>query len=245
MRGLAQGTAVTVELARTPQAASVPALFSGTERELCVGSRVQRGKDWNSKNKDGGKDAIGIVIALKVKAPAGGHVNVLWPNGKEMKKLKYGMKDQFEVERAPDLRKLLKLPDRKARAELFRRMDVNGSGTLSLPEVAAAVAQLWPNYNCKPVLDRAYQSADKDDNGAIERKEFRKLLYFLVHFNDLWTKFQDIDKNGDGRLNQSEFLASCGKSNDPYSLRVRVQLIRHFKTCTTEIYLHIVARMAD
>ena len=31
----------------------------------------------------------------------------------------------------------------------------------------------------------------------------------------------------------------------PPLLRVRVQLIGHFEPCMTEIYLHIVARMAD
>ena len=30
-----------------------------------------------------------------------------------------------------------------------------------------------------------------------------------------------------------------------HSLTMRVELIGHFKSCTTDVYLHIVARMAD
>ena len=47
-------------------------------------------------------------------------------------------------------------------------------------------------------------------------------------------------------LGKAQVNLQAERSASPTVLvRVRVQLIGHFKTCTTEIYLHIVARMAD
>ena len=45
-------------------------------------------------------------------------------------------------------------------------------------------------------------------------------------------------------LVQAEIDSHCQAQADA-TTQVRVQIIRHFKTCMTEIYLHSVARMAD
>ena len=45
-------------------------------------------------------------------------------------------------------------------------------------------------------------------------------------------------------LVQAEIDLHCQAQADA-TTQVRVQIIRHFKTCMTEIYLHSVARMAD
>ena len=41
------------------------------------------------------------------------------------------------------------------RDKLFRRMDNNGSGTLSLAEIDKATIELWPSLNHKKPLMRA------------------------------------------------------------------------------------------
>ena len=44
---------------------------------------------------------------------------------------------------------------------------------------------------------RAYKAADRDGNGFVTRREFKKLLHFLEYFNDLWSKFESLDTDGD------------------------------------------------
>jgi Ca2+-binding EF-hand superfamily protein len=62
------------------------------------------------------------------------------------------------------------------RARLFARMDVNGNGYLSLAEIDKGVFELFPRFNCKPALMRAYKAADTSGDGLISPLEFRQLL---------------------------------------------------------------------
>ena len=79
---------------------------------------------------------------------------------------------------------------------------------------------------------RAYRAADRNNDGFIVRKEFRRLLKYIVYFNDLWDKFDAIDKvrfslrqdrtqprrladaatcqDHDHRLDVEEFVRGCG-----------------------------------
>jgi hypothetical protein len=85
------------------------------------------------------------------------------------------------------------------------RLDVNGNGGLSLAEVDKAVVELWPAYNHKPALMRAFKAADRDGNGFVTRKEFKKLLHFIGYFNGLWGTFAEMDSDEDHRLDATEF----------------------------------------
>ena len=97
------------------------------------------------------------------------------------------------------------MPSKKERAALFKRMDNNGNGGLSLAEIDKAVLELWPEWDHKPALMRAYKTADVSGDGFIERREFRLLLKYIVYFNELWDKFEEIDSDGDRRLSEDEF----------------------------------------
>ena len=57
-------------------------------------------------------------------------------------------------------------------------------------------------YDHKPALMRAYKTADKDGNGFITRREFKKLLHFIGYFTDLWDTFEGMDMEG-GRQGSS------------------------------------------
>ena len=77
----------------------------------------------------------------------------------------------------------LVMPDKAARGKLFREIDVNGNGGLSLAEIDKAVvdgqigrAMHCPDFDHKPALMRAYKAADTDGDAFIERREFFKLL---------------------------------------------------------------------
>jgi len=97
------------------------------------------------------------------------------------------------------------LPGRQDRNALFDRFDANGNGGLSLAEIDKAVLELWPHFDHKRALMRAYKAADTNRDGFIKRREFRSLLKYIVYFNELWETFEAIDTNHDHRLNQSEF----------------------------------------
>ena len=106
---------------------------------------------------------------------------------------------------------LLTMPSKKERDALFKQMDGNGNGALSLAEIDVAVQRLWPTMHNRKALMRAYKAADRNGNGLVDRREFRLLLEYLSYFNDLWAKFVEIDggARGDGRLTPEEFGAGC------------------------------------
>ena len=104
----------------------------------------------------------------------------------------------------------LEMPDREQRTAIFSRMDNNGSGSLSLAEIDKAVAELWPQFDHKKALMRAYTAADVNGDGFIRRREFRLLLKYIIYFNELWEKFDAIDTNHDHRLDLAEFSAGAG-----------------------------------
>jgi Ca2+-binding EF-hand superfamily protein len=105
----------------------------------------------------------------------------------------------------------LAMPTKEERDAAFRRMDYNGNGTLSLAEIDKAVVEIWPRFNHKRALMRAYQAADRNNDGFVERREFRLLLKYILFFNRLWDEFDAIDTNHDHRLDPDEFRKGCGQ----------------------------------
>ena len=119
----------------------------------------------------------------------------------------------------------LTMPDRAEREALFAAIDVNGNGVLSLAEIDKAVvsgvvgaALRCPDFNHKPALMRAYKAADvrgvegseSAPDGLIERHEFFVLLRYLVYFNNLWHKFEEVDLDHDRRTDSTRYaLFSC------------------------------------
>ena len=101
------------------------------------------------------------------------------------------------------------MPSRDERTKLFNRMDNNGNGGLSLAEIDKGVIELFPSFDCKPALMRAYKAADRSGDGFIGRREFRLLLKYMVYFNNVFHKFAEIDADGDRRLTASEFHEGC------------------------------------
>ena len=80
----------------------------------------------------------------------------------------------------------LTMPDKAGRAKLFRDIDVNGNGGLSLAEIDKAVesgligkALNYPDFNHKPALMRAYKAADRSGDEFIQQGEFFKLLKYV------------------------------------------------------------------
>ena len=84
------------------------------------------------------------------------------------------------------------LSDSLERGRLFAEWDENGSGRLSLAEVDKQIVTLWPQFNNKPALIRAFATADVDQSGYITRREFRLLLKYIVFYNQLWGLFEEV-----------------------------------------------------
>ena len=107
----------------------------------------------------------------------------------------------------------LTMPDREG---LFREMDVNGNGGLSLAEIDKAVesgmlgrALNCPDFRRGRAVMRAYKAADVSKDEFIEWSEFFKLLKYLVFFNNLLHKFDEIDTDGDRLLTKGEVVKGC------------------------------------
>jgi Ca2+-binding EF-hand superfamily protein len=52
----------------------------------------------------------------------------------------------------------------------------------------------------KKALLLAFKAADRDWSGYVTRKEFNKLLKYVVFFHMLWDRFDELDSDGDHRL---------------------------------------------
>ena len=117
--------------------------------------------------------------------------------------------------RAPPGPGALAVPTRDELMKLFKRVDVNGNGMLSLAELDKAVVELWPQFNHKPALMRAYKAADKNKTGFVSRSEFEMFIKFIPAFTAAWDMFKSIDPNGDRRISKQEFIQAAATLNLP------------------------------
>ena len=96
----------------------------------------------------------------------------------------------------------------KGRNALWRGLDFNGNGIVSLAEIDKFVVERYPLLNCKPALMRAYKKTTlKEGNGDdwVQRNEFVKLLRNIFYFNRVYLVFDEIDTDDDRRIDINEF----------------------------------------
>ena len=87
----------------------------------------------------------------------------------------------------------------------FKEMDFNGNNIISLAEIDKYISERYPIFDNKPALMRSYKAADTNNNGFISYKEFKNLWKYIVYFNKLWEKFDEIDVDSDRRISFQEF----------------------------------------
>ena len=107
----------------------------------------------------------------------------------------------------------LVLPAKDLRSAVFRKVDVQANGLLTLAEASAAVSEIWPSFDRQPVLMRAYHAVQVTEAGQIGRKEFRRLLKYIVFFNSNWMNFEEVSElaRASGGLGAGEFDAAVGR----------------------------------
>jgi len=107
------------------------------------------------------------------------------------------------------------------RRQLFRQIDTNGNGHLSLAEVDKGIVDALgcrDLLNIKPVLIRAFNAAKNLSGeevgpfaGYVQFKEFRGLLSYLRQYFEYWVMFDRIDTSSDRRINFQEFQQALGE----------------------------------
>eukprot|EP00672_Neobodo_designis_P015996 CAMPEP_0174841108 /NCGR_PEP_ID=MMETSP1114-20130205/9096_1 /TAXON_ID=312471 /ORGANISM="Neobodo designis, Strain CCAP 1951/1" /LENGTH=360 /DNA_ID=CAMNT_0016075281 /DNA_START=1 /DNA_END=1080 /DNA_ORIENTATION=- len=89
---------------------------------------------------------------------------------------------------------------------LFDEIDGNKSGKLSLAEVDLACVRLWPNFNKKPAIIRAFKLADSGGDGALDVQDFARFLRYLPRYVQLHEALVKYDTSRDGYLEEQEFI---------------------------------------
>eukprot|EP00439_Symbiodinium_sp_Y106_P028848 s6637_g3.t1 len=113
------------------------------------------------------------------------------------------------------------LMDSNSLKSLWKKLDKNGNGIVSLAEIDSLVvdmvkASLWPEWvNNKDAIRRAYEKTAKLDGDGegddVEKEEFHSLLLNLFWFGHLHRIFDEIDSSHDGRLTLEEFTAGMAQ----------------------------------
>jgi len=109
-------------------------------------------------------------------------------------------------EQQPAPQRPRQMPGKAERDALFKRMDPNGNGQLSMGEFTAGLLKLLPQFDNKRASRRAFLTADRDGSGFISRREFRLLLHYTLFFHEKAASFHRIDADGDGRVDLGEFI---------------------------------------
>lgn len=74
------------------------------------------------------------------------------------------------------------------------------NGRLSIVDIEEVVRELYPAFDNKPALIRAFRTADLTGDGFITRKEFRLLLQGLRYFHGVWARFESLDGDEDRKI---------------------------------------------
>ena len=107
--------------------------------------------------------------------------------------------------------------DAEKRNELWKKLDANGNGQLTLIELGKGLresAGLPELVEAKIALSIAFDAAKKKaggskaDNVAVSQSEFQSLLFFLHQYFEYWVAFSRVDSNPNHQISRLEFKAA-------------------------------------
>ena len=94
--------------------------------------------------------------------------------------------------------------------DLFSQIDVDQNGKIDYTEFIAATVQ-ESNYNKKEKIFETFSMFDKDNSGFITKDEILNALKAQKSQEKEIEKYiQDVDKNGDGKIDYKEFVELMG-----------------------------------
>ena len=106
-------------------------------------------------------------------------------------------------------------PSPKLGRHMFRMFDTNSDGQVSFVELVLAL-HVMKRGSAEDNLRRIFRLFDINSDGEISRKELEKIVKHLgdeeeeeAVDNVARTAFDEMDDNGDGRIDQEEFVSAC------------------------------------
>lgn len=106
----------------------------------------------------------------------------------------------------------------------FRAVDADGSGSISVPELNAALSSAGVPFSLA-TTEKLLRMYDKDKNGEITFNEFQDLHQFIMSMKN---GFRQRDTSGDGRLDGNEVRAALTASGYQLSEQTFQALMRKF-----------------
>ena len=95
----------------------------------------------------------------------------------------------------------------------YTQVDVDGSGFLEFPEFCLMMYKKLSDTDTENELKETFRVFSKDDEGCITAEELKFVLTHLpgkVTYKEIDEMIHTVDKNGDGKINYSEFRVMMG-----------------------------------
>lgn len=107
---------------------------------------------------------------------------------------------------------------------IFRELDVNNSGQLTLDEFRNILKVLrYPVGEGSEFIDKMFASIDKNDDKAIDLDDFRS--YLIATDDQIIKGFKKIDRNNDGKLNFEEFSNYMNETLNLNATREKMEIM--------------------
>merc|ERR1719412_3280445 len=97
--------------------------------------------------------------------------------------------------------------------DMINEVDVDGSGFLEFPEFCLMMHKKLCDTDTENELKETFRVFSKDDEGCITAEELKFVLTHLpgkVTYKEIDEMIKTVDKNGDGKINYSEFRVMMG-----------------------------------
>merc|ERR1712038_829749 len=91
---------------------------------------------------------------------------------------------------------------------LMLEADLDGSGTIEFPEFLELMKQKFGEMDIEDDMRDAFNMFDRDKDGFVDIKELIKVastMGFSLDIEDLRICLNEVDEDGDGKLNYQEF----------------------------------------
>ena len=114
--------------------------------------------------------------------------------------------------------------------KMISDVDDDGSGEIGFPEFLAMMTHKILNKDPKDDMLKAFRLFDDDQTGSVSLKNLKRVCKEsnqMLDEAELQEMLDDADKDGDGVLNEEEFLALMKKLRTPVSLAPWRRISRH------------------